>query len=135
MDSKEKVIEQIRTLVADFSPEERLSILQAIAPVEPDVGTDTEVLDQIEIAERNRLWAEQEAWFARPPQERLQYRGKYIAILGGQVIDSDLDQRALYLRVRSRFGRAAVLIINGDWNEIPEITIHTTRSMVESTRV
>lgn len=135
MNSKEKVIEQIRTMIANFSPEERLSILREIANTEPDVGSDTEMLDQIEISERNRLWAEQEAWFARPPQERFPYRGQYIAILGGQVIDSDPEQRTLYLRIRSRFGRAPVLIINGDWDEIPEITIHTTHIVAESARV
>lgn len=47
-----------------------------------------------------------------------QYRGRYVALHEGQVVDSDADRRALYLRVRSRFGSTPVLI--RQVNEIPE---------------
>jgi hypothetical protein len=66
MQNKEAVLEQIRDLVAGLSPEERLSIIQSIATVE---STD-DMIDDVEMAERRRLLAEQEAWFARPASER-----------------------------------------------------------------
>jgi hypothetical protein len=117
------VIEQVRTLAAPLSNTERLALIRAIASLEsperkvaPLRGSSEQALD-----------AEQAAWFARPPAERQQYAGRYVAVLDGQVIDHDPDQRALYLRIRAQFGRQGVLIIKADWDATPVFTIHSPR--------
>jgi hypothetical protein len=54
------------------------------------------------------------------------HRGKFIAIREGKVVDSDAEQRALILRTHARFGSTPVLILSGDWDKVPELTIHST---------
>jgi len=111
------IIEQVRTLAAPLSNTERLALIRAIASLEPPARE----------AGRQTLDAEQEAWFARPPAERQQYAGEYVAVQGGKVVDHDPDQRALYLRVRAQFGCHRVLIIQADWEAPPVFTIHSPR--------
>jgi hypothetical protein len=41
---------------------------------------------------------------------REQYMGQYVAIHQGQVVDHDIDQHALYLRIRQRFPDDVLLI-------------------------
>jgi hypothetical protein len=97
---------------------ERLALIQTIADmpaVESDVAPSTQ--------RRSQLVAEQAAWYARPPGERARYRGKFVAVRDGQVVDDDPDQRTLYLRVRARFGHTPVLIIRADWDEAPVYTM------------
>ena len=38
------------------------------------------------------------------------YAGQYVAMHQGRVVDSDTDARALYLRIRARYGYIPVLI-------------------------
>jgi len=38
------------------------------------------------------------------------YRGQYVAVHQGHVVDADADARALYLRIRERYGYVPVLI-------------------------
>jgi hypothetical protein len=57
---------------------------------------------------------EQRAWFAKPISERWRYRGQFVAVHNGEVVDQDSDKRALYLRVRANFGHRAVLITDAD---------------------
>jgi hypothetical protein len=68
---------------------------------------------------QKRLIAETEAWYNLTPEERRGYEGKFVAIFGGQVVDSDLDRLALYHRVKERFGRQTVLIMEGGDYPIP----------------
>ena len=101
----------------------RRRVICAIASLETPEREATPRSD----ADRQAVDAEQEAWFARPPAERQRYAGEYVAVQDGQVVDHDLDQRALYLRVRAQFGRRRVLIIKADWNMSPVFTIHSPR--------
>ncbi|MCS6844322.1 MAG: hypothetical protein NZ528_08380 [Caldilineales bacterium] len=80
------------------------------------------------------LEAEQAAWFARPCVERQQYAGHFVAVRGGQVVDHDPSQRALYLRVHARFGREPVLIVNADWDAEPMFNLAVSRLWGEENR-
>ena len=117
------VIEQVRRLAMPLSNADRLALIRAITSLETpkrergaNVSADGQTLD-----------AEQEAWFARPSAERKRYAGEYVAVHGGEVVDHDPDQRALYLRVLARYGHQPVLIVRADWNTTPEFTIHSPR--------
>ena len=122
MDTINPILEKIRPLITTLNAQERLALIHAIAEID---DTDT-VSDKLAASERHRqIASEQTAWFAQSLQQRRQYRGKFVAIKGGQVIDSDNNQRTLYLRVRDKFGRKPVAILNADWEAPPEYTIHT----------
>lgn len=119
------VLNKIRHLVTSLSAEERFALIQAIADIEPKPEPVAESTVSTSAQRRNRLTVEQAAWYAQPPDERARYRGEFVAVQGGQVVDHDSDQRALYLRVRARFGRAPVPIIHADWVKLPVYTIHS----------
>ena len=123
LQNRTTVIEQVRRLAMPLSNADRLALIRAITSLETpkreqgaNVSADGQTLD-----------AEQEAWFARPSAERKRYAGEYVAVHGGEVVDHDPDQRALYLRVLARYGHQPVLIVRADWNTTPEFTIHSPR--------
>ena len=117
------VLDQIRPLVIPLSAAEQLALVQTIASIEPKPKPASSPPAQ----QRSQLAAEQSAWYARPSDERERYRGEFVAVRGGQVVDHDLDRRALYLRVRARFGRTPVPILHADWDQPPTYTIHSPR--------
>jgi Family of unknown function (DUF5678) len=47
---------------------------------------------------------ERQAFWAMHAQLLSMYEGKYVAVLDGQVVDSDVDERALVQRVYQKFG-------------------------------
>ena len=47
---------------------------------------------------------ERQAFWAMHAQLVSRYEGKYVAVLNGQVVDSDSDERALVQRVYQKFG-------------------------------
>jgi len=47
---------------------------------------------------------ERQAFWAMHSQLLSMYEGKYVAVLNGQVVDSDVDERALVPRVYQKFG-------------------------------
>ncbi len=55
------------------------------------------------------------------------YRGRYVAIHKGQVVDDDANRRDLYLRIRSRFGDTPVLIRQVSEVAEREIVVHSPR--------
>lgn len=63
---------------------------------------EEKVLSQIE--------KEQQSYEAQHDQLLEQYKGEYIAMQNGQVIDHDSDRVALSHRVRARYGNAPMLI-------------------------
>jgi hypothetical protein len=123
MESNASVLDEIRSLVAPLSAEERLAVIRTIAIMEP--GDRAGAASPAE--RRSQLAAEQAAWYARPHSERQRYHGEFVAVRDGQVVDHDPDQRSLYLRVRARFGHVPVLIVHADWTETPVYTIHSPR--------
>ena len=121
--TKETILEHIHTLVSDLSLAERLNIIRSIATVETtDNDHDSKTKER-----HGLLWAEQEAWFARPKADREKYQGEYVAVQNGQVLDHDPDKRELYVRTRQYSKQAPVLLIYADWDSIPEYTIRSPR--------
>jgi hypothetical protein len=108
----------------------------AEAELELARGEDTTVtLTEAEIKEwldediEQQMLAEQERWFAQPEAQRAAYRGQYIAIRHGEVIDQDVDQRTLVRRVRVQYGNAPIPILSGDEDRTPEYVIHRFKLM------
>jgi hypothetical protein len=128
MYSKSVVIEQVCSLVADLSLEDRLDLIRSIATLEPPAAKKDEAVTEDE----RQMWAEQEIWFARPMHEREAYRNQYIAVRDGVVIDQDSDQRTLLLRVRKRYNNAPIPIINGNWDAVPTLVIRSPRLVKET---
>ncbi len=117
------ILDKIRYLATPLNATERLALIQTIANMEPAV----EIAVPPPTQRRSQLASEQAAWYARPPDKRARYRGKFVAVHDGQVVDHDPDQRALYLRVRARFGHTPILIVRANWDEPPVYTIHSPR--------
>lgn len=76
---------------------------------------------------REKLLAEFEIFQAQHATLRARYLGEYVAMREGQVIDHDLDCRALHLRVRSYYGRAPILIAQVTDKPVQEIIIRSPR--------
>jgi hypothetical protein len=72
---------------------------------------------------QKRILAETEAWYRLPKSERQRYVGQYVAVTGGEIVDSDPDRLALYHRIKARFGREPVLIIAGDEQSMPTFQV------------
>ncbi|MFP4394315.1 MAG: DUF5678 domain-containing protein [Anaerolineales bacterium] len=125
MKSEVDVFEQIQALIAPFSIEERLALIREIAAMPPPFSTETLFSSQQPTS--TQLYREQAAWYALPAEEREGYQGEYVALHQGQVVDHDADQRALYIRIRERYGRAPVPILPADQEQPPTFVIHSPR--------
>lgn len=77
---------------------------------------------------QQRLEDQQMYWYSLPMEERQKYRGQYVAVHSQQVVDSDTDQRSLYLRIHKQFGADPVMIVHADWPKLPTYQIHSTYS-------
>ncbi len=118
MKSKTAVFEQIQALIAPFSMEERLALIREIAAMPPSFSTET-LSSSLQPPFSTQLYREQAAWYALPAEERERYRGEYVALHQGKVIDHDPDQRALYIRIRECYGHAPVPILPADQEQPP----------------
>ena len=130
MDTISPIIEKMRPLIEPLTAEERLALIQAIAEM------TTEPEKTIEPTDSNRhqqIAAEQTAWFKLPLTERQQFRGEYVALKDGKVVDHDSDQRKLYLRIKSTFGRAPIAILNADLEASPQFMVHSPSLITKST--
>jgi hypothetical protein len=131
MQAATAIFEQIRPLVSKLDEAERFALIRSIALLEAE-STSAEPItadvvgDEGEDAQDAQLLGEQVAWFTRPKVERLRYQGQYVAVYQREVVDHDPERRALYLRVRKRFGPTPVLLVPADWDAVPEFTIHST---------
>lgn len=121
------ILAEIRSLVSDLPIEDRLQLIREIATIAPPLAQQSEFASQKEkySQRQQQLRLEQNNWFARPAQERQQYAGQYVAVYEGQIVDHDEHQRQLYLRIRDRFGRKPVLLIQADLEQTPIYTVHT----------
>lgn len=66
-----------------------------------------------------RIRAEARAWYTMPSVTRNRYQGLFVAVYNGEIVDSDPNQRTLYLRARERFGREPVLLVEGGDQPMP----------------
>jgi len=77
---------------------------------------DTEVLigeavrEHLRRLRREKLKAEIAAFESMHANLKEQYLGQFVAIHNGEVIDSDVDFEAVFLRVQARLGHVPVLI-------------------------
>jgi hypothetical protein len=76
---------------------------------------------------QKRIVAETEAWYRLSAEDRKRYEGKFVAVYGGQVVDSDPDRLSLYLRLRERYGRQPILITEGGDYPIPVYRVRSPR--------
>ncbi len=74
---------------------------------------------------QRRIAAETEAWYRLTAAERQSYAGKFVAVYGGKVVDSDPDRLKLYLRLRERYGRRPILITAGGDYPIPTYRVRS----------
>lgn len=132
MQNTEAIFSEVRRLVTLLDIEERLAPIRDIATA-PLSSSPTEKLNvdvqRLESAEKRRadMRAEQEKWYACPAVERDQYRGSYAVLDEGKVVDHDIDQHALYLRIRQVYGSKPVPIIPAEQSAIPEFVIRSPR--------
>lgn len=132
MQDTEAIFSEVRRLVTLLDIEERLALIRDIATAPLSSSpTKKQNIDaqRLESAEERRahMRAEQEKWYARSAVERNQYHGFYVALDGGNVVDHDIDQRALYLRIRQVYGSKPVPIIPAEQSAIPEFVIRSPR--------
>jgi len=121
MEAVSTIFNQIRTLLLPLSAEQRLELIQDIA----SLGPLQDLQDKQSTGEL--LVAEEASWYALPAAKRARYGNQYVAIKNGQVVDQDVDQRALYLRVRRRYGADPVAILWAGWEEPPTFDIPSPR--------
>ena len=105
------VIETLRPLVKRLTPGQRFELIRWIVNESPP----TEISALAESASGNSSWearisAEAAAWHTRSDTDRAAYAGEYVAVLKGQVVDNDADQRALAIRIHRRYPNTPVLI-------------------------
>jgi hypothetical protein len=122
MEAVSTIFTQIRTLVQPLSAEQRLQLIQDIASMTQDMADVPETPSRAE-----QLALEEAYWYRLPVETRARYANRYVAIKSKQIIDHDADQRALYLRVRRRFGSDPVAIVWADWQEPPVFEIRSPR--------
>lgn len=99
-----------------------ISEIMEIAEHEGQSATDfvvEAVQSYIALYRQKRIQAETEAWYHLPESVRQQYAGQYVAVHAGQVVDSDPERLALYHRLKERFGREPVLMIEGGVQAMP----------------
>ncbi len=68
------------------------------------------VREHLEQLEDQKLKAEIQAFEHMHPQLAKQYLGQFVAVHEGQIIDTDVDFEALFLRLEKRLGDVPVLI-------------------------
>ncbi len=71
--------------------------------------------------QRERIAKEYEVYRQRHSELVKRYRGQYIAMYKGEIVDHDEVFEALYRRVRTRFGSAPVMITRVEDTPFPEI--------------
>lgn len=76
---------------------------------------------------QKRIQAETEAWYRLPVDVRNQYRQQYVAVYNNEIVDSDLDRMTLYFRMRERYDRQPVLIIEGGDQPMPVYRVRSPR--------
>lgn len=79
-------------------------------------------LQQYMFRQRQEKIARERRWYEVHHHELVQqYIGQFVAIHNGQVVDADQDGRLLSRRIRQRYGRVAVAIVQVDHSPDPPI--------------
>jgi hypothetical protein len=80
------------------------------AQTEAETIVDEALRSYLALARREKLAAETQAFEQLRPALLDGYRGEYVAIDKGQVMDHDRDLRSLHLRVFAKLGHTPVLL-------------------------
>ena len=95
---------------------------------------ETAIQSLLEQLREDRLQKEQEAFEALYPQLIATHHGHYVAIYQGNVIDSDIDQRTLFVRVHQRHPNSTIGIFQVSEqarNRVHRFTGHRVLSTTE----
>lgn len=95
-----------------LQPDLRMELVHVANVVGTDVPTllDQAVRDYLNRLAEQKIVAESKAFRAMHAELLQRYRGQYVAIHEGKVVDHDIDLCALNRRIRSQYGRIAVLL-------------------------
>jgi len=105
------IIETLRPLIAQISAAQRLELIRWIAAEAPPAPSEEDTPElRSSSAWAARISEEADAWYARPAADREAYVGQYVAVLEGEVIDHDPDQRELAIRIHRQYPNTPVLI-------------------------
>jgi len=98
-------------------------LIYAAEMVDADIPTllDQAVREYLDRLAEQKIIAESEAFRAMHAELVQQYRGEYVAVHDGKVVDHDEDICALNRRIRTRYGSRAVLL--QQVTERPEIEL------------
>ena len=81
---------------------------------ETDIDTSTlleqAVRDYLDRLAEKKIIAESKAFQLLHTELLLRYQGEYVAVHNGEVVDHDTDLCVLNRRIRTRYGRTAVLL-------------------------
>lgn len=88
----------------------QIEYLAGTKQTEQEAFIDKAVRQYIAQFRRDKIRAETESFEAQYQSLLSQYLNQYVAFHDGQVIDHDVDLRALHLRVFARLGHTPVLL-------------------------
>ena len=80
-----------------------------------------------DLAEDEVIWREEMAFQRLHPELVQRYLGEFVAVLEGKVIDHDIDQVALYKRIRQRYPKQFVLISPVTKNPVEEYVLGVSK--------
>jgi hypothetical protein len=89
---------------------EQVSQLADETQTQAEAIVDEALRNYLAQARREKLEAENRAFEQQRVTLLAQYRGEYVALHGGRVIDHDPDVRALHLRVFAKLAHMPVLL-------------------------
>lgn len=106
-----------------LEPDLQQELAQAAEMVGADVPTllDQAVRDYLDRLAEQKIAAESKAFKAMHANLLQQYKGEYVAVHDGKVVDHDADIHTLNHRIRTRYGHKAVLL--QQVTEQPEIEL------------
>lgn len=108
---------------------DELAELQQNSAVLPLHDVVERALQQYLFRQRQEKIARERRWYEAHHQEVVQqYRGQYVAIHNGQIVDTDQDGRTLSKRIRQHYGRTAIALIQvADTAEPPALYVYSPK--------
>ncbi|MBX3001248.1 MAG: hypothetical protein KF893_22195 [Caldilineaceae bacterium] len=101
---------QETTLSISHKTQVQLKKLAEVRGETVEALAETAIREYLRQDTRQRLSQEIEAYRSMHPDLLRQYLDEHVAVHQGKVVDHDLDQSALYLRVRKRYPHEVVWI-------------------------
>lgn len=98
------------TITLDRDIADKVSRLAETTNETPDMLVDKALRVYLDEIEREQLRAERRAFDSQKEELLVKYRGDYVAVHEGNVIDHDPNLRALHLRVFAKLGHTPVLL-------------------------